>query len=120
MSHPPGARVQRTTTLAVTITTSNDPVRDEHDITGLYVERHWLPVLGPTCFVLARHLTRNGVHYDVTYGELAQAIGVGPTKVRDAVKRLVSFGPAHWAGDRLVLPYRWPDAPAPLDWTALP
>jgi len=60
-----------------------DPIIDVigHDPRSLYVERFWLPTLGPTSLLLLRHLATQfdrhpeGVH--VRVGSTSRALGVG-------------------------------------------
>lgn len=121
MQHPPDAQVQASTRVIFRLTHT-----EGHCVLGTYVEDNWLPVLGPTCFCLARHVATIGADgNDVicTYGPLATALGVSPAKVRDAIIRLCRFGPAEWfhppqyqRGGIIIVPNGWPDAPLPKAW----
>lgn len=112
MSHPPGAHVQPSTRVNVQLVAGAG-----HPVLGAYCEGHWLPVLGPTCYLLARRFadSTHGIT-SYTYGDLAFALGVSPTKIRDAVKRLRRFGPVEYEDRIIVMPDYWPDAPPPYDW----
>jgi hypothetical protein len=116
MQHPPGARVQPSTVVTFNVQTTDG----DNAVRGAYVEKHWLPVLGPTCYLLARHVIVGGDGVtSYTYGDLAAALGVSPVKVRDAVKRLRRFGPVTDTDGVITIPTKWPEAPAPLDWSVL-
>lgn len=91
----------------------NDPVLDTlgHDPRSLYVERFWLPTLGPTALLLLRYLAARfesdpeGSELDVA--ETSRALGVGVREGRSAplwrtLNRLVQFDLA-----------RTPDEPLP-------
>ena len=60
-----------------------DPVIDTlgHDPRSIYVERFWLPTLGPTSLLLLRRIAAGlDAHPDgieLELGELSQALGVG-------------------------------------------
>ena len=80
-----------------------------------YVERFWLPKLGPTGLVVLRRLAldaelvepnsagKRWSHYEP--GVLAAAVGVAENRLRSTLWRLASFGfaesisPANWAID---------------------
>ena len=79
-----------------------DPVIDTlgHDPRSLYVERFWLPTLGPTSLLLLRRIAAGldehpeGIQLDL--GELSQALGLGHAKAtrRRCVRsldRLIQF-----------------------------
>jgi len=87
-----------------------------HCALGGHVEEHWLPVLGPTCYLLARRVILHGGDggdIGFTYRELADALGVAPSKARDAIHRLIRFGPVSTEdeGHVIVVPNGWPEAP---------
>lgn len=90
-----------------------DPVIDTlgHDPRSAYVERFWLPTLGPTSLLLMRRIATeldahpDGVELDVA--ELSQALGVGyregaSSPLRRSFERLAQFDLAHPAGERVV------------------
>ncbi len=61
----------------------NDPVLDTlgHDPRSLYVEKFWLPTLGPTSLLLLRHLAakfdRHPDGIELTLASTSQALGLG-------------------------------------------
>ncbi|MDA8296355.1 MAG: hypothetical protein M0004_07185 [Actinomycetota bacterium] len=74
-----------------------------HEVRGRYVERFWLPVLGPSTVVLLRHLADlfdrapSGTLIDLA--ETARAIGLGEragknAPLRRTIARAVDFGAA--------------------------
>jgi len=85
-------------------------------VLGSHVEEHWLPVLGPTCYLLVRHIATeggDGLDLELTYRQIADALGVSPAKARDAIHRLCRFGPVERDGLTILVPDGWPDAPLP-------
>lgn len=83
-----------------------------HEVRGRYVERFWLPVLGPSTVVLLRHLADlfdgapSGTVIDLA--ETARAIGLGerPGKnapLRRTIARAVDFGAAQLSNQRLLV-----------------
>lgn len=72
-----------------------------------YCRLFWLPVLGPSAFVIYQHLCDlpSGPH---PMTEVAAAIGVGrnPEKIAQSVKRIVDFSHVWWASE--------PEAPEPV------
>jgi hypothetical protein len=81
-----------------------------------YVEREWLPYLGPTAIVLARRVdlilqTENKSALDVA--KWAELMGVAPDELVAACHRLVRYGLAVW-GERdpmLSMSRWWPQVP---------
>ncbi len=96
-----------------------DPVIDTlgHDPRSLYVERFWLPTLGPTTLVLLRHLAHRferagsdtdaddaDTVVDLPVSATARTLGLGPrdgrnSPLRRSLARLVQFGLAHPRAD---------------------
>lgn len=74
-------------------------------------EEQWLPLMGPTAFLLARRLLRLGKRglnsFDTEL--MASNLGVSQTKVVQSTNRLVRFGPAWFDDDLMMLPYHWPE-----------
>ncbi len=81
-----------------------------HEVRSRYVERFWLPVLGPSTVVLMRHLAElfdrapSGTVINLT--ETARALGLGerPGKnapLRRTIARAVDFGAAQLGDQRL-------------------
>ena len=75
-----------------------------------YVETAWLPILGPSATLALRRLgllataRPEGVEVDV--GDLAADLGLGRGTGRNSIiartlRRLETFGMAHWRGDEL-------------------
>jgi hypothetical protein len=69
-----------------------------------YVERYWLPLLGPTATALLRRLALDALTspgseaaYDV--GEMACCLGVAPMALRRVVRRLEMFGFLVWENE---------------------
>jgi hypothetical protein len=89
---------------------AGDPVLGEH------VEEFWLPVLGPSAYLLARLIVTegcDGLDLELTYRDIADALGVSPTKARNAIHRLCRFGPVTREGRVILVPDGWPEAPEP-------
>lgn len=89
-----------------------DPVIDRrgHDTCSVYVERFWLPVLGPsTTFLfrlLGRRLGDEPEGFGLDTAETSQALGLGTATGRHAafpraVKRMITFGLARSSGTAL-------------------
>lgn len=57
-------------------------------------ELEWLPILGPTAFLLARRITSDAQQgyfvHDIPM--LAQSLGVGPDQLRKSIQRLRRYG----------------------------
>jgi len=88
-------------------------------VLGTYVEEHWLPVIGPTCYLLARHVATegaDGLDVTFTYGYFAAALGVSPTKVCNAIRRLGRFGLIEHEADVILVRDGWPAPPARKVW----
>jgi hypothetical protein len=96
-----------------------DPLVDRlgHDPRSLYVERYWLPVLGPsTTFMLRRfasYLDEPGEGVEVSVEELAKGLGIGERSGPNAplartIKRCVDFQMAEWRRGRLAVRRRVP------------
>ncbi|MGH9303928.1 MAG: hypothetical protein ACRDZ5_05870 [Acidimicrobiales bacterium] len=91
-----------------------DPLIDAlgHDPRSLYVERYWLPVLGPsTTWMLRRfaeHLDCSPEGVELEVQELACALGIGGRYGQNApfartLKRCVDFQMAEWRGSALAV-----------------
>jgi hypothetical protein len=107
----------------VTIVAWVDPVVDSvgHDPRSRYVERFWLPVLGPTTVWLLRRLADElDAHPDgavLELATLARELGLQDTLSRGApfvrsFTRAVQFGVADAFGDALAVRRRLPYVPA--------
>lgn len=85
------------------------------DLHGAAAERALLPLVGPTVFLLARHLIRrldeDQVATGLLVGEIAGALGVPSTKVRQAIKRAHRFGVLVHQAQRghVIVARRWTD-----------
>ena len=77
-----------------------DPVLIErgHDMHSLYVERFWLPVIGPTSICTARNLLRRVEDSIVDVVELAGEMGCKPDVMVRTLQRLERFGVLHHFG----------------------
>lgn len=69
------------------------PVGHAHAVSGLYVEHHWLPIIGPTAMLLARRLDgllahNDGNCVDIEVEPLAHSLGVGVSRLWHALDRL--------------------------------
>lgn len=65
-----------------------------HPSSGPYVEKFWLPVVGPSVLALARNLERRVVteHKSrVVLSDLAGSIGIAPAKLLNAIARGIDF-----------------------------
>jgi hypothetical protein len=96
-----------------------DPWHDPHfDRWGVeprspYVERFWVPVLGPSAFVLARNITAvfasHHGSYNIDTETQAALIGTSPGQLRRIVERLVQFGLAkRIVTDHIAIRTSWP------------
>lgn len=96
-----------------------DPVLDQlgHDPRSGYVERFWLPVLGPSCLFLMRRLAaeleRSPEGFSIESANWARELGIGMKGGRHgpfwrAVERACRFGAARRNGPRLVVRRRLP------------
>lgn len=96
-----------------------DPVLDQlgHDPRSAYVERFWLPVLGPSCLLLVRRLAaeleRRPEGFEVESTRWARELGIGMKGGQHgpfwrAVERACRFGAARRNGPRLALRRRLP------------
>jgi hypothetical protein len=96
-----------------------DPVLDRlgHDPRSPYVERFWLPVLGPSCLLLVRRMSaeleRRPDGFRLESASWARELGVGMKGGRHgpfwrAVERACRFGAARRNGERLVVRRRLP------------
>ena len=82
-----------------------------HDARSRYVEEFWLPVLGPTCIVILRHLAdllRGHSSFGISLKELPHHFGLGsgcgPNSVFGrSITRLVAFEMAELQGPSSVL-----------------
>ena len=118
---PPRRRVDAPTFPEARIQVSAwpDPVLDKlgHDPRSLYVERFWLPVLGPSCLLLIRRLAaeleRRPDGFEIETARLAPELGIGMKGGRHgplwrAVERACRFGGARRNGERLAVRRRLP------------
>lgn len=73
-------------------------------------EKQWLTILGPTAFLLARHLHEQVLYarHRVDLVDVARAFGVPHSKIQSAMIRLTKFGLVINNGDRIVVPMMWP------------
>lgn len=96
-----------------------DPVLDRlgHDPRSTYVERYWLPILGPSCLLLLRRLAaeleQQPDGFDLVTADWAGQLGVGMKGGRNgplwrAVERGCRFGAAQRNGERLAVRRRLP------------
>ncbi|MEL6980968.1 MAG: hypothetical protein AAFO29_00945 [Actinomycetota bacterium] len=96
-----------------------DPVLDQlgHDPRSGYVERFWLPILGPSCLLLVRRmaaeLERQPDGFEIESTLWARELGIGMKGGQHgpfwrAVERACRFGAARRNGPRLALRRRLP------------
>lgn len=96
-----------------------DPVLDRlgHDPRSPYVERFWLPILGPSCILLLRRLAadleRSPDGFTLDTPQLAAEMGLGMKGGRNgplwrAVERACRFGSAQRNGDLVAVRRRLP------------
>lgn len=96
-----------------------DPVLDHlgHDPRSEYVERYWLPVLGPSTIFLLRHLAarleRSPGGYPLELADTARALGLGERSGRNApfartLARAVDFEMARLHAATLLVRRRLP------------
>lgn len=87
------------------------PFADGAELGSVYVETFWLPILGPTCVLLARRLgvwlaATDGIQVDLDV--LAREMGLGPaggtsSPIVRSLDRLCGWGFARNAGDYLAI-----------------
>lgn len=88
-----------------------DPVIDRlgHDPRSAYAERFWLPILGPSTYLLARRLVagfdRSPDGFDLPLLDTAQSLGLGTKGGRNApflrsIGRAITFHVCQSTGDR--------------------
>lgn len=110
------------TSTCVAVTAWHDPIVDEHghDARSIYVEKFFLPVIGPTAsFVLRRLadlLDSNPDGIEVDLADLAQQMGLSyragnNSPFAKALQRLVMFGLAHQTAHGLAVRCRIPSVP---------
>jgi hypothetical protein len=84
------------------------PRRERFDVRDAYVERYWLPVLGPSCVLALRRLAdalEQSPHgLEIPLGALARSVGLGSgvgrcSPIVRTLTRLDDFGFAHAACD---------------------
>ena len=117
----PNARVQASTGAddpprAVTVVLRR--TNNRHEVGSTYTEEQWLPIIGPTGYLLAGQLTEWSKQDEDRVEQLAAALGVGAFRWMQALDRLVRFGLATLRVDPLdqsvliiTVLDRWPDAP---------
>jgi hypothetical protein len=93
----------------------NDPHFDRwgSEPRSSYVERFWLPVLGPSSIVLARNIMAafdsNNGGYRINSAVQAGSVGLAPGQLRRVIERLVGFGLAKYCDPNTVaLRTAWP------------
>jgi hypothetical protein len=97
----------------------DDTLVGRHHPASAYVERYWLPVLGPSCVLVARFLGRmlelpsedGNLRIDIDMLSRCMGLGMGMhTGVRRPLGRLVGWGMARQRDDLvLTLRHWWPD-----------
>ena len=82
------------------------------DPLGAYVERFWLPILGPASTLMLRGLARgladNPTGFSVAVDDLARSLGIGTARSRNApaprsIERLTYFGMIRHVGGSLAV-----------------
>lgn len=88
---------------------------NRHRIDSVYVQEHWLPVIGPTAFLIAGQLA--DLKDEDFVSAMSTALGVGDQRWHQALNRLVRYGLATVRmGDGVLVVTmldRWPEAPVP-------
>ena len=103
----------------IRVTAWPDPVLDRlgHDPRSGYVERYWLPILGPSCLLLLRRLAaeleQRPDGFEIDTALWATELGIGMKGGKNgpfwrAVERGCRFGAAQRNGDRLAVRRRLP------------
>jgi hypothetical protein len=98
----------------ITIRPWPDAVLDQfgHDPRSIYVERYWLPILGPTSTLLMRFLASRfddePEGYELNLREASRCIGVGVGQTPGSpffktLERVISFGFGQLVDDRLLI-----------------
>lgn len=116
---PPGRKQPSFPTDSLRVTPLADPVLDRlgHDPRSNYVERYWLPILGPSCLLLIRKLSaeleQQPDGFLLRTADWAQEMGVGMKGGRNgplwrAVERGCRFGAAQRNGELLAVRRRLP------------
>lgn len=77
----------------------------------MYAERFWLPIIGPSSFVLSRNIATafdsNHGPYETTEEHLAASLGLSPGNLRRVFDRLVSFGLAKRQPNNIAIRTHW-------------
>lgn len=68
----------------------------------------WLPILGPTAWLIWDRFRRLPDGQTVHLDDLAVALGVGRTPARNALRRLIDLGVAELTGDTVTVPLAAP------------
>lgn len=108
-------------TAVLQVVSDSTPVGYAHAVSGEYVERYWLPVLGPTALLLARRLDGLLAHHenervDIEVEPLAHSLGVGVSRLWHALdrlkrRRLLTLNHVTETTTVVVLRRFWPTAP---------
>ncbi len=100
--------------IGLTVRPWHDPVLEQHghDPRSAYIERFWLPIVGPSCTLLMRHLATRfddePEGFELDLRDASRRIGIGSNQAPSAtfvrtVERSVSFGFAQLADDSILL-----------------
>lgn len=97
-------------TIGLVVAAGDDGIADAR---GEYVEKYWLPVIGPACIVALRRISRwledsESGRVDIGVDELGRSLGLGAgtgtgSPVARTIARLVDYGLAHEDGHRLAV-----------------
>ncbi len=109
----------------------DDPIIDAigHAAQSIYVERYWLPILGPSTTLLVRHLVneldRIGSPGEVDLTETARALGLGERTGRNgaflrSLTRAIDFNMVSVSDDRVVRVRRFLPTLSPRHLARLP
>jgi hypothetical protein len=86
------------------------------DVCSVEAERRLVPLVGPTVFLLVRHLIRRvdegGAAECFLIADLAGAMGVPPAKIAHALKRALRFRLVSIDRGSVVVARRWTDRKA--------
>lgn len=80
-----------------------------HPVLGSYAETRWLPIIGPSCYVIGRYMAQADTPFDMDPADLAPAFGLNAARLVAAVERLAFYRLASTSDTGATFHARWPD-----------